>query len=269
MENMKNVQLYHTLCEKIKEYMKNKQIKIDGVKLGEIPIYFFEYKLRTLEKQNYKVFMSKELGENPKYLDYKEVIEKIKIQAQNAEDLNKYLSRGIKNIQEPDRMLNDWGVMHMHLSNEIENDGCVKRTDDLLFLFRQSNELYFLDIFEHKNAWTRKRTMEILTNNWNIVKPMGFEPDSLMVKPSEEDIKALRDAGINTPFIVGNEAYMSTGGGMTTVGTNIESTFKKNDIMKFMARLEKALGEDNIQNVKMKVNDDGIEIIAGEKIYRI
>ena len=95
MANMKNVPSYHTLCEPIKDYMKNKQVKIDGIKLGEIPIYFFEYKLRTLEKQNYKVFMSKELGENPKYLDYKEVIEKIKNQAQNAEDLNRYLSRGI------------------------------------------------------------------------------------------------------------------------------------------------------------------------------
>jgi len=143
-------------------------VSIDTIEDENIPIYYFEYYLRTLQIQKYEVYISKELIQNPLYQNYKIVIDEIIKKAQNGLDINPYLSRGIKKIAKPDSMLNDWGVLHLHLSNELENDGFMKRTKDLLFVYRDINiphKLYFLDIFSHGD-WSKQQTVKILHNNW-------------------------------------------------------------------------------------------------------
>ena len=264
---MKDCKLYTLACNKIKEYLEKEKVNIENIKLYEIPIYFFEYNLRTIKKQNYKVFISKELKTNHLYNDYKDIIETIKTQAQNAENLNKYLSRGIKNITKPDDMLNDWGIMHMHLSDILEKDGFVKRTDDLLFLFKQNDKLYFLDIFEHENAWTRKRTLEILTNNWDILTDMNIDPSSLAIIPDENDIKSLREINVNSPVVLGDKAYISIGGGVTLSGVNINSVFNKNMLLKGLWKIEKSASENEIENVKIEIFEDKISIVLSNKMY--
>nr|WP_321319435.1 hypothetical protein [uncultured Campylobacter sp.] len=264
---MKNEKLYYLVCEKIKEYLEVNKVKIDNIKLGEMPIYLFEYKLRTLEEQNYEVLFSKELLNNTKYTKYKTTIEAIKAQAQSGQNLNKYLSKGIRNIMKPDKMLNEWGIMHMHLSDTMDDEYFVERSDDLLFLFRQDNKLYFLDIYRHKkSAWTKKRTIEILNNNWDVLKNDALKVDDLCFYPSEDDIKNLREENINSPLLIGDDVFGVIGGGMTLDGTNVLSVMNRNALLKYTARIERNLNQDEIKNVKLKIKNDKI-IILSNTVY--
>ena len=64
----------------------------------DIPLYYNEYKLRTFENINHEVFVSEELLKNKKYNKFKNVIEQIIEKAKNGDNLDIYLSTGIKKI---------------------------------------------------------------------------------------------------------------------------------------------------------------------------
>jgi len=240
--------LYDDLILYKKECLKKLGIYVDNMKFGDIPIYYNEYKIRTLAKVKHDVFLSQELKTNKSYIQYAEIIQTIKKKLCEGKDVTQYLSKGIKNIQVPDAMLNDWGIIHFHLSNIIEKNGFVKRTGDLLFAYRNIHEptkLYFLNIYGHGD-WTEVQMMKILHKNWDNVLDENSICTMTDMRPnfnnlSNRDRKKFRDIGANMSLEIDNNAYLMIGGGFTCAGTNFYSTWISQSHMKQLNDFERRI----------------------------
>lgn len=239
--------LYEQWLSYQKQSLINKGVNLHNICDEDISFYFFEYYFRTLQQIPYTVHFSNELIENSLYEQFKDVITDIRDKATNADDLLPYLSKGIKRVQRPDKMLNDWGVLHCHLGNNIDASGFISRTNELLFIYRdvmnRPNELYFLDIFNHGD-WSKKRTIEIIKNNWSdILEPHQIKR-VLAVSPNFDEDKHLfiRDANMNSAITFDDgTAYLHIGGGLTGLGTNMHSTDSKIYFMKYFQNREREI----------------------------
>jgi hypothetical protein len=95
--NYENLSLYNQWLDYQKECLEQ-LVNIDIQDREKTSLLYFEYFLRVLPKTNYKVYISKELLNNPLYEQFKEVINKIKTNAEDGISLKPYISKGIKNI---------------------------------------------------------------------------------------------------------------------------------------------------------------------------
>lgn len=266
MQNESMPVLYMQWCKIIKNILQMKGVdNLDDIAIGAMPMYFQEYIFRTFQDEvKHKVYLSKHLQNNPKYSEFKEVIIDIKNKAENGQDLTCYLSRGIiKNLKEPDRLLNDWGVVHLHLSNDIENDGFCKRTNELLFVYRNftnPTDLYFLDIFKHGH-WSEKIILETICKNWPLLlEPFKVYCMDISYSPTDDDVKSLRSANINTVIKLDDgSVYMATGGGMTMAGTNTHSILKQNECLRFFTNIEKEIVDN------FKVPAEALSLVFEDK----
>ena len=135
--------LYKQYIEILRELLNECGVNTNKIKQGDIPVFYNEYKLRTFENINHEVFVSKELFKNKEYQKFKYVINQIIEKAKTGNNLNMYLSKSIKdNIIKPDKMLNDWGVVHLHLGDK-EKNGYINRTKELLFIYRDNQDYIF------------------------------------------------------------------------------------------------------------------------------
>ena len=63
---------------------------------------------------------------------YQDAYEHIKKSLENGDDVNKHLSRGIKNLTSNDLMLNEWGIYHFHLHKDMKIYGGFDGTETVL-----------------------------------------------------------------------------------------------------------------------------------------
>jgi len=82
-----------------------------------------------------------------------------------GQDVRPRLSRSLKDRDFDDKMLNDWGIHHLHLGVVIESDGFVARTGDVLFVMVRPDDVYLLDVRGH-GAWTDADLVEIVHAQW-------------------------------------------------------------------------------------------------------
>lgn len=255
--------LYKQFIEIIRGLLNDYGVNTNKIKQMDTPLYYNEYKLRTFENINHKVFVSKELLINKNYNKFKNVIEQIIEKAKNGENLNIYLSKGIKDdITNPDKMLNDWGVMHLHLG-DIEEKGYKERTKELLFIYRDNQDntkLYILDIFSHGD-WSMKRTIEILRNNWKEVIEKYRIEELIDVNPKldDEGHKQFRDINANASIFIENDSYLTLGGGLTMMGTNILSSYYQTGSIRKFENIENEL----INNYNVKKEQIKLGFCAG------
>ncbi len=244
--------LYKQYIEILRELLNECGVNTNKIKQGDIPVFYNEYKLRTFENINHEVFVSKELFKNKEYQKFKYVINQIIEKAKTGNNLNMYLSKSIKdNIIKPDKMLNDWGVVHLHLGDK-EKNGYINRTKELLFIYRDNQDktkLYILDIFSHGD-WSMKKTIEILRNNWKnaIEKYRTKGITDVYPKLDDDGHKQIRDINANAPIVIENDSYLTLGGGFNLMGTNILSTLFMISEMKKLNNIENQL--INIYNIK-------------------
>ncbi|AXX84238.1 hypothetical protein [Aliarcobacter skirrowii] len=149
-----------------------------------------------------KVFLSKEILENPLYEKFKNIIEEIQINFENGIFDNIYprLSNKHKeNIFYNDNMLNILNVEHFHL----DEDSKAKEIDELLFVKYNENRVYFIDIFNHKN-FLDKEIVEILYNNWNDeiedLNVFSCENNNISEKISNKERYAINKNNVNVPY---------------------------------------------------------------------
>uniref|UniRef100_UPI004047139D hypothetical protein n=1 Tax=Aliarcobacter sp. TaxID=2321116 RepID=UPI004047139D len=148
-----------------------------------------------------KVFLSKEILENPLYEKFKYIIEKIQINFESGIFDNIYprLSNKHKeNIFYNDNMLNILNVEHFHL-----HTNSTERTNELLYVKYNENIVYFINIFNHNN-FLDKEIVEILYHNWNNeIEDLNIFPcenNYLLEKISNKQRYAINKNNVNVPY---------------------------------------------------------------------
>lgn len=149
-----------------------------------------------------KVFLSKEILENPLYENFKYIIEEIKINFESGIFDNIYprLSNKHKeNIFYNDNMLNILNVEHFHL----DEDSKAKEINELLFVKYNENRVYFIDIFNHKN-FLDKEIVEILYHNWNNeiedLHIFTYVNNNISEKITNKERYAINKNNVNVPY---------------------------------------------------------------------
>jgi hypothetical protein len=95
-----------------------------------------------------------------------------------------------------DLLISDWGLHHLHLTSEMEADGFVKRTGDLLFAAFTDDDAYLIGIYPH-GSWALHELVEILVREWpgNSAVNASMSGVRLVGSISEEEHMQLRKGG--------------------------------------------------------------------------
>ena len=135
-----------------------------------------------------------------------------------GEDLKPHLSRAVDTAflstqeraalprsqreKDLDRMLADWGIHHLHLSNHVETDGLVARGNELLFAVFGRGDVYLVGIYTHRD-WLHEDLVPIIVRNWPGVGP--FRKLNYALGPtrigSAEERRLHRRLGVSGGFV--------------------------------------------------------------------
>jgi hypothetical protein len=161
------------------------------------------------------VSFSKEISCNQHLKQFTNLINKI----ENGDEVNCFLSKKMRHSEYQDKLLNDWGIHHLHYKTE--------RSDQLLFVMFNENHTYFIDIMPHENykkqpnkvTWANSKLIQIIHSNWpNLLsrhKINGVDECNL----TNQQRKSLRDFNSNAPITMSDgTTYCVIGGGLTSTG---------------------------------------------------
>lgn len=217
---------------------------------------YFIFQHRIIPRKPRKILKAKEFVCPPEFISKLEFIENI---IKTGKDLTPFLSRGVMDCRRDDLMLYDWGIHHLHISNErdnIKNDGFMKRSNLLLYVYFDVTTAYFLMTINHSgdsHMWVKKQCFEIIHSNWP--KLLGtstiYGIESVATIPDEDDLKKLRNIHINSLVDLSDGTFVvSNGGGYASEGTSNIAVLKSLDLKKKINAVAYFLvqNKDNIIN---------------------
>jgi len=139
-----------------------------------------------------------------------------------GDDLKPYLSRGTFKVERSDELLDDWGILHLHLGERFQADGLIEGTKTVAFVLVRDDCVYFINSLPHGgDTWVHENFIHVIDQNWpellpRIVSPMT--PDLL----SPQERKHLRRKKVNaTVATPSGEVFFAPGGGFMSDGTAI------------------------------------------------
>jgi len=149
---------------------------LEDLDLGRLLIEYRIWRGQFILPQRRAVFESKEMRESDKRREHQAVVECLASKLAAGESINAFLSSSVQRIPRPrqgkvvprDQLLAEWGIHHLHLSDQIDGDGFVKRTDDVLFAIFKDDAAYLIGIYGHPGTdnWARQDIFATLVRNW-------------------------------------------------------------------------------------------------------
>lgn len=258
---------------------KNKAIKkLNTDKLLELYIYL-QKRMITPIKRN--VILSNELIYKITHKeinnDLINVINIIKMEFENGIDVNPRLSKSLEQISFNDKLLNDWNIYHLHLSNHKNNKEYYfyDRTSQLLFIYLTNSTAYFLDICdEHKNnpvIFSQQKLLKIIDDNWHDLLSKYCLNEIVSVDVKDDLNRAIaRDKNTFYFETINGKVYLSPGGGLTSAGTSQHCLKITDDIINEIKTilyyyLKKYQSSNSINDLSFKIKLEKDKIILSEE----
>ena len=229
--------------------------KIDGVKDDDFVLAYLNFFRRRVSSGKRVMYLS-DCFKCPDSLC--KAWRKFRCCVEDGNDIAIYQSKQIVDLTKKDILLNDWGIYHFHLGEELDK-GWIKRTDELVFAIVKPDAFYTIGIFKHGD-WTNKDLLEIVHRNWpELLK--RFRCRSLNVESLDNDkMKILRKKGYN--FFVRMEdgtSYSPPGYGHVATGYCLSDFMRLIYIKRFLDNCEEKI----IKKFKEKEN-----ILVKNNLYR-
>ena len=258
---------------------KNKAIKkLNTDKLLELYIYL-QKRMITPIKRN--VILSNELIYKITHKeinnDLINVINIIKMEFENGIDVNPRLSKSLEQISFNDKLLNDWNIYHLHLSNHKNNKEYYfyDRTSQLLFIYLTNSTAYFLDICdEHKNnpvIFSQQKLLKIIDDNWHDLLSK-YRLSEIVSVDIKDDLNRAIARNKNTFYLetINGKVYLPPGGGLTSAGTSQRCLKITDDIINEIKTilyyyLKKYQSSNSINDLSFKIKLEKDKIILSEE----
>ena len=204
---------------------------------------------------------------------YRTAIEAIRRRFEAGGDLSGFLSRRAADAGFNDGLLSDFGVHHFHLGDSpAPGERHVRRTGDLLFVFVQPFDAFFLDVREHPNdgdpsdyGWSDVDLLNIVDSNWpDALKPYvvnGVEASTV----TDEQRRVLRRKNANVVTQVGDKVIAPPGGGLMAVGSNLRCKFLARRLLDEVRNVEQLL-EDHWDDWKAELLRAGLEVADSKEL---
>lgn len=154
-------------------------------------------------------------------------------------DVNGYQSRGLTAVNDissgkrqlrTDLLWADWGVHHLHLSNEPVKPGSrySARSGWLLFCIVLQDQVGLIDVKPHgeKESFAEPELVRQMFRDWPEFMSQ-YELKGLLSSKSKLDAHAiheLRRGGVNGPLEYKGKVYLPPGGGVTSASTPMRLT---------------------------------------------
>ena len=258
---------------------KNKAIKkLNTDKLLELYIYL-QKRMITPIKRN--VTLSNELIYKITHKeinnDLINVINIIKMEFENGIDVNPRLSKSLEQISFNDKLLNDWNIYHLHLSNHKNNKEYYfyDRTSQLLFIYLTNSTAYFLDICdEHKNnpvIFSQQKLLKIIDDNWHDLLSKYCLNEIVSVDVKDDLNRAIaRDKNTFYFETINGKVYLPPGGGLTSAGTSQRCLKITDDIINEIKTIlyyyfKKYQSSNSINDLSFKIKLEKDKIILSEE----
>lgn len=232
---------------------------------------YLNYYFRRIPVKKYNVKVSKEI-ENLVDNDCKSTIANIKNDLEKGKDINARVSRGILKFESNDKMLNRWGLYHLHLGNKMEKDGFIQRTGKLLIIYvnKYKNIVYFLAVApghgkSYPDTFIDSEYLKTLVENWKEVRE-ELECESITgIGPEmkDEDMKKILErSNINLCVVKsGNVLITPPGLGIAMDGNSIEVRRLSMLIVKKCKTLEKIYGD----KFGIEISQDRVFLLNGNQ----
>ena len=127
------------------------------------------------------VHRSKELDASARAQTYSTELAELERKVTSGENITPHLSERVETAfiseaQRPglhprqrdadgDRLLNAWGIHHLHISSAPGRGGFNARGGELLYAVFRAHDAYLLGIYTH-NDWAREELVRVIIRNW-------------------------------------------------------------------------------------------------------
>jgi hypothetical protein len=236
-------------------YAADARAELEAETTSGMLIAYFNWYCRLVPAQRRRVHKSLALKHKIKDLptSQRRALQKIEDDISRGRDLSPHLSRSIKTgylsskraskqgktRRDRDLMLYDWGLHHLHLSDQLDGDGFVTRTEDLLFAGFLHDDAYLIDIAPH-GSWYLKSLLETIVVSW---------PNSGLLLPSLSGLRLattftddegleLREAGVTANMFEFEDKVWMPRDGISTARTSIRATRRADLVLTEAERLE-------------------------------
>lgn len=247
---------------------------LSGLDAHGLLVVYHNWLSRLIASRPRKVHVSSTLAAKLSTSQHRSVVEQIIDDIKTGRSLNRYLSRGVRTAaqvpctdakfnrrRDLDLMLIEWEMHHLHLSTDVEADGFVSRTSDLLFAVFRQDAAYLVDIMPH-GSWTKEHLLQVLKDELpgagvvhevrGIIGPAR--------ERTEEEYRKLREAGLTTMRMIGGQAVM-TSGFFSGAGTSFQSTRAADHLISLLESFEQAWA-DHSEKLRQVYRQNGIELPA-------
>ncbi len=207
------------------------------------------------------VHRSRELAASPDATQHAADLAELERKMTAGEDLTPHLSERVEVAYIPDadrpsvdrrmrdadrdRMLNAWGIHHLHLSSAPGRGTFTARGRDVLYVIFRPDDAYLLGVYTHDD-WAREELVRVIVRNW---------PDAgLFVKSatavgararfSDEDRRALRRANVNEAlYEIDGAFYGPPGLGQAATGGSFAAARRAMGYMEELRQLRENLDD--------------------------
>lgn len=184
----------------------------------EVLIAFYNMELRSVAPRPRLVKRSHEF---PCPDEHKDAVDRLEGIFTRGENVNPYLSKGLKVLGRPDQLMQHWSINHAHLGELKPGRQFSERTGPLLFFKAEQDTVYFIGVLNH-GCWGSQDLIEIVHRNWpEILAPYRASTISNL-SPAWNDNKTrieLRRAGLELATqMADGTVYLMVGGGTNSAG---------------------------------------------------
>ncbi len=229
---------------------------------------YLRIRFRSISNKTRTVQWSSELKQRPVTVDTRTALDLIQAEFESANvvALTQRLTRQYYDSKFDDRLLNDLGVLHLHLGPlgaiTKGNHPMAGGADDLLFVYIDGDVAYFLDARGHKSGFNFDDYyfMGVIQRNWPDLLKQYIYPRVLGINPkrSSEERAAMRKAGFSVPLEMNGDVYASPGGGIMSngmgVGVALGVDKVLNGLREYIDEIEKVYGLEHSLMVEVAGN---------------
>lgn len=196
-----------------------------------------------------------------------------------GDDLKPYLSRGTFKIDRSDGLLDDWGILHLHLGERFQADGLIEGTETVAFVLVRDDCIYFIEALPHGrgygDVWFRESLIHVIDQNWPELLPRNGSPMTPDVL-SPQERQNLRRKNVNaTVAKPSGEVIFAPGGGFMANGTAMSDFMRLQRLYADLEYLEKLYRQSEAEIWAALGKVDGVVSLRGRvvrgqmKVYEV
>ena len=150
---------------------------------------------------------------------------------ERGESVLPHLSKGVNytDPRQPDGLLWDYGMHHLHLSRTDGTGGFVRRSDWLLYVIVADQDVFFVDVRPHTDPerlqWVRQDLLTIVYRNWPELTESRLLRGVTGTTLTDAEKLVLRRKNVNVAHAIGGLAIAPLGLGVTGDGHSSSRRF--------------------------------------------